>query len=133
MWFNKIIKNIKCKYRTYGFEKNNDIYISKYISTIEKTDINLVYKNNTYKFYSKLIGKYNLYNIMASVSACLLLGLDIKQIIKSISSIKQIPGRLEKLKLLNGNFAIVDYAHTPDAYNNILSTISELSSNKKIE
>jgi len=132
VWFNKIIKNIKCNYRTYGFKKNSDIYISKYISTIERTNINLVYKNNTYKFSSKLIGKYNLYNIMASVSACLLLGLDIKQIIKSISSIKQIPGRLEKLKLLNGNFAIVDYAHTPDAYNNILSTISELSSNKKI-
>ena len=47
VWFDKIIKNIKCNYRTYGFEKNNDIYISKYISTIEKTDINLVYKNNT--------------------------------------------------------------------------------------
>ena len=45
----------------------------------------LVYKNNTYKSSSKLIGKYNLYNIMASVSACLLLGLDINKIIKSIS------------------------------------------------
>ena len=47
-------------------------------------------------------------------------------------AVKQIPGRMEKIKLINNNFAIVDYAHTPDAFQNILSTVKEISNNKKI-
>ena len=132
IYYKRIVKNIKCKYKTYGFDSSSDIYIKEYKGDINNTIGKLIYKNKAYNFKTTLIGKYNLYNIMASISTCITLKLNISNIINAINYIKQIPGRMEKFELSNNNFAIVDYAHTPDAYTNVLSTISNLSSNRKI-
>ena len=132
IYYKKIIKNINCRYQTYGFNESSDLYVKDYTANINFTTVSLCYKSDIYKFKTSLIGKYNLYNLMASISACLVLNIDINKILNAITAIKQIPGRMEKLKTTNNNIVIVDYAHTPDAYSNLLSTISELSINKKI-
>ena len=132
LYFKKITKEIKSKYLSYGFDKNSDICISNFEQSIDESEVELLYKNKNYKFKTNLIGKHNVYNIVAAISACITLKINLNKIIESIPTIKQIPGRMEKIKLINNNFAIVDYAHTPDAFENILSTVKEISNNKKI-
>ena len=128
----KIIQNINCNYMTFGFKRNSDLYVEEFESDIEKTNVSIIYKNKKYKFRTNLIGKFNVYNILAAISTCIALKIDLDKIISSIKNVNQIPGRMEKIKIKNNNIAIVDYAHTPDAYTNILSTIHRISLNKKI-
>tara|TARA_Y100000590_G_scaffold440608_1_gene566213 strand:- start:123 stop:821 length:699 start_codon:yes stop_codon:yes gene_type:complete len=117
---------------TFGFKRNSDLYVEEFESDIEKTNVSIIYKNKKYKFRTNLIGKFNVYNILAAISTCIALKIDLDKITSSIKNVNQIPGRMEKIKIKNNNIAIVDYAHTPDAYSNVLSSIHRISLNKKI-
>jgi UDP-N-acetylmuramoyl-L-alanyl-D-glutamate--2,6-diaminopimelate ligase len=67
-----------------------------------------------------LSGRFNLYNIMAAVASCGLLGLDAGSIALGLSSVDRVPGRFEKVDRGQSFTAVVDYAHTPDALQNVL-------------
>jgi UDP-N-acetylmuramoyl-L-alanyl-D-glutamate--2,6-diaminopimelate ligase len=67
-----------------------------------------------------LPGRFNLYNIMAAVASCSLLGLDAGSIALGLSSVDRVPGRFEKVDRGQSFTAVVDYAHTPDALQNVL-------------
>ncbi len=67
-----------------------------------------------------LPGRFNLYNIMAAVASCGLLGLDTGSIALGLSSVDRVPGRFEKVDRGQSFTAVVDYAHTPDALQNVL-------------
>ena len=79
-----------------------------------------------YDINSSLIGDFNKENILASVSVLHAMGLESKAIANGINSCTSIPGRLEIFKLSNGAKVVLDYAHTPDAYEKVLGTINEL-------
>ncbi|MEK6589450.1 MAG: UDP-N-acetylmuramoyl-L-alanyl-D-glutamate--2,6-diaminopimelate ligase [Nitrospinota bacterium] len=81
---------------------------------------------------SRLIGRHNIYNILASVSAAILEGLSKESILKGILSVDTIPGRLERIEEGQDFMVLVDYAHTDDAMKNILTTARELPHNKLI-
>ena len=131
-YYNDIIKNINCKYLSYGFNNNCDLFISKYKMSLRGTSATIHYNNIEYKIDTNLIGKYNLYNLMAAILSCLKIGIEFKRIKDAIKNLHQIPGRLENFNLINDNQAIIDYAHTPDAYQNILENIKNISSKNKI-
>ena len=67
-----------------------------------------------------LPGRFNLYNIMAAVASCGLLGLTADSISQGLSSVDKVPGRFEKVDRGQSFTAVVDYAHTPDALQNVL-------------
>ena len=81
--------------------------------------------NNLYKISTNITGKHNIYNIMASIAACIINNIPIELIIKSLKGIESIPGRMEFIGNKN-NKIFIDYAHTPDAYDNILKLISDI-------
>ena len=95
-----------------------------------ESDVNCFFSNNLTKIriYSKrysieycAIKDFELENLACSVCCCLALGLNVKQIIKSISKISKPKGRLQLVNSLNNGAKIfVDYAHTPDALKNVL-------------
>ncbi|MEA1881169.1 MAG: UDP-N-acetylmuramoyl-L-alanyl-D-glutamate--2,6-diaminopimelate ligase [Candidatus Marinimicrobia bacterium] len=72
---------------------------------------------------SSLIGEFNVENILCAVSITISLGIDPNQIKDGVLACKTIPGRLEVFKFNNDAMVLVDYAHTPDAYEKVLSTI----------
>ena len=80
------------------------------------------------------IGEFNAYNLLAVVSAAELLGQDDLQVLTNISTLKPVPGRFEVIRSGMGITAIVDYAHTPDALDNVLMAINKirLSGNRLI-
>ncbi|MBN2746937.1 MAG: UDP-N-acetylmuramoyl-L-alanyl-D-glutamate--2,6-diaminopimelate ligase, partial [Bacteroidales bacterium] len=73
-----------------------------------------------------LVGKFNAQNILAVYAASRILGHKKEEILPLLSKIKGAEGRFESIKSQNNITAIVDYAHTPDALKNVLSTINEI-------
>ncbi len=75
---------------------------------------------------SPLPGLFNVSNIMAAVGVCGLLGLDADSISEGICQVHRVPGRFEKIDRGQPYMALVDYAHTPDALDNLLKNVREL-------
>jgi UDP-N-acetylmuramoyl-L-alanyl-D-glutamate--2,6-diaminopimelate ligase len=85
--------------------------------------------NSKFRVNTTLLGLYNVSNCLAAAGLCLAAGFDLQTIAAGISSLQQVPGRLEKID--GGDFAvIVDYAHTDDALKNVLSTLKPLCKGK---
>ena len=79
-----------------------------------------------YDINSELLGNFNSENILTAVSICHSLGINKSKIENGIKNISIIPGRMESYQLRSGVLAIIDYAHTPDAYEKVLKTLREL-------
>ena len=82
---------------------------------------------NGTEVWTRFIGDYNAHNICAVYGAAVLLGADSKETLKGISAMGPVAGRMEYFKGCRGVTAIVDYAHTPDALENVLRTIRDIS------
>ena len=83
-------------------------------------------KEKQYKIKSKLIGYYNAENILAAVCCAHSMEINRKHIERGISECLSIPGRMESFILSTGTNVIVDYAHTPDAYEKSLNVIKKI-------
>ncbi len=81
---------------------------------------------NNIEVWTKLIGNFNAYNLLAVYAVAKNLGLDELEILQIISQLESVSGRFEYIQSVNNITAIIDYAHTPDAVKNVLSTIDEL-------
>lgn len=74
----------------------------------------------------RLLGEFNIYNLLAVYGASLLLGMPREEVLRHLSLLTSVDGRLETLHSPKGFTAFVDYAHTPDALVNVLETLREL-------
>ena len=83
-----------------------------------------------YNIKSKMIGEFNQENILSVVSILHSLGLEKEKITQGINKYTCVPGRLEIFELATGAKAIIDYAHTPDAYEKVLGTLRDLLNKK---
>ena len=78
----------------------------------------------------QFIGKFNVSNLLAVYGAARMLGKDAEEILLALSTLKSVSGRLEPLYSPEGFTAVVDYAHTPDALDNVLGAIHEVLGGK---
>lgn len=81
---------------------------------------------NEIEVHVPFIGKFNASNLSAVFGAAVLLGMEKLEVLRIISSLNAVSGRFETLRSPFGYTAIVDYAHTPDALNNVISTINQI-------
>lgn len=79
---------------------------------------------------SDLIGSFNLENLLTAATVAWSMGIDPETIARGIKNCPQIPGRMERFTLRSGGTAVVDYAHTPDAYEKVLDSIRRLMPDK---
>lgn len=86
----------------------------------------MLLKINNTEVWVKLIGKFNASNITAIYASAIQLGFNQNEVLKYISLLSAVEGRFETIRSDNGITAIVDYAHTPDALENVLQTITEI-------
>ena len=82
--------------------------------------------------HSKLIGDFNTSNIMAAAGVGAALGIDNRHIKEGIENLHAVPGRLEPYRLNSGGLAVIDYAHTPDALEKVLTTVRKITTQKLI-
>jgi UDP-N-acetylmuramoyl-L-alanyl-D-glutamate--2,6-diaminopimelate ligase len=83
-----------------------------------------------FEIWTHFVGKFNAYNLLAVYTAALSLGFEKEDILRELSNIQSVDGRFEVIRSAEGTYAIVDYAHTPDALKNVLTTIDEIRSGK---
>ncbi len=76
--------------------------------------------------FMQFVGRFNAYNLTAIYGAACLLGFNPHEVLVALSSLKPVDGRFQTVKLASGATAIVDYAHTPDALLNVLTTLHEV-------
>jgi UDP-N-acetylmuramoyl-L-alanyl-D-glutamate--2,6-diaminopimelate ligase len=81
--------------------------------------------------WTHFVGKFNAYNLLAVYSTALALGFEKDDVLTELSRLVPVDGRFEVIRSIEGTYAIVDYAHTPDALKNVLSTIDEIKNDNQ--
>jgi UDP-N-acetylmuramoyl-L-alanyl-D-glutamate--2,6-diaminopimelate ligase len=119
-----MLQNTKASRYSYSLKSMAD-----FKAKIIESDFNGMLLNiNEQEAWFRLVGNFNAYNLAAVYGAAFLLGKERDEIITHLSNISAVKGRFEYYRSNNGVIGIVDYAHTPDALKNVLSTINELRS-----
>lgn len=119
-----MLQNTKASRYYYSLKSMAD-----FKAKIVESDFNGMLLNiNEQEAWFRLVGNFNAYNLAAVYGAAFLLGKERDEIITHLSNISAVKGRFEYYRSNNGVIGIVDYAHTPDALKNVLSTINELRS-----
>jgi len=109
---------------TYGLNKG-DIRTEKLEITPRGTRFDLIIPGDKLPLFSPLIGKVNVYNIMAAVGACYARECSHDAIVKGVEALARVPGRFERVDCKQPFTVVVDYAHTDDAIRNLTSLARE--------
>lgn len=117
-----MMQNTKSKKYTYALKS----YADYNAHILENQFGGLLLKLNGHEVWSKLIGNFNAYNLLAIYAVGELLGLETQENLRIISELESVSGRFQYVVTKKKITAIVDYAHTPDALKNVLETINEI-------
>ncbi|WP_251549242.1 UDP-N-acetylmuramoyl-L-alanyl-D-glutamate--2,6-diaminopimelate ligase [Neobacillus muris] len=112
---------------TYGIENKADIRAENVEMSPSGTRFDIVIGGEKYPINIKLIGIFSIYNVLASISAAIVSGIAIKDIIASLEELEGIAGRFELVQAGQDFTVIVDYAHTPDSLENVLNTVRQFA------
>ncbi len=105
---------------------SDDLHFSDLDSSLNGINGTIIGGHETYTIESGLIGSFNVENILSAVGAMHAIGIPNSAISNGIKNCKTISGRMEQFPCRNGGMVIMDYAHTPDAYDQVLRTIHNL-------
>jgi UDP-N-acetylmuramoyl-L-alanyl-D-glutamate--2,6-diaminopimelate ligase len=112
---------------TYGIENEADIKAENIKMTAKGTSFDILFNNQKYPITIQLAGMFNVYNVLASVAVALVSNIEMSHIITSLEDIKGVSGRFELVDAGQDFSVIVDYAHTPEALENVLKTIKQFA------
>ena len=117
-----MVQNTAASVKTFALKTVADYKVK----ILENTFSGLVLKVNNQDLWTKLVGDFNAYNLILVYAIAIELGFDEMEILTGISKLKSVEGRFEYLTSDTNVIAIIDYAHTPDALKNVLSTIQSV-------
>ncbi len=121
----KLTHEIKIPCITTGSDNKNMVWTENPVFELSGVKGKIHTPIGEFEFSSSLTGAYNIENILSATGAALALGIFPDTIKKGIESVKSVPGRLEPIYNTKGRYVFVDYAHTPDALENVLKTLKE--------
>lgn len=121
----RMLQNTPARRRTYSLRTVAD-YVCRVVE--DSMDGMLLRFGDCDDAYMQFVGRFNAYNLLAVYGAACELGFNANDVLVALSSLRPVDGRFQTVKLRNGATAIVDYAHTPDAVFNVLSTLNEVRS-----
>ena len=116
-------QNTKAKVITYSLRSIAD----HCCKVIEQSFEGMLLKVDGKEVWTGLIGQHNAYNLLALYTTATTLGADPEETLVAISALKPAPGRLENIRGPKDTSVIIDYAHTPDAMENVLKTLREIA------
>ncbi|MBN1913932.1 MAG: UDP-N-acetylmuramoyl-L-alanyl-D-glutamate--2,6-diaminopimelate ligase [Candidatus Omnitrophica bacterium] len=117
---------------TYAIEKQADIFARDIDFGLSRSEFLLVTRDEKDIVNTGLIGRHNLYNVLAAVAWAKEAGITFDKIKSGIEKFYSVPGRLEKIETQRGFSVFVDYAHTEDALKNVISALRQISLKKII-
>jgi UDP-N-acetylmuramoyl-L-alanyl-D-glutamate--2,6-diaminopimelate ligase len=117
---------------TYGFEAGADITTRRPAISLDGIEFTAETLAGKIEIHSKLVGRPNVYNILAAIGAGVALSLPKEVISAGIAQLSAVPGRFERIDVGQPFLVIVDYAHTDDALRNLLATARGLNPESRI-
>jgi UDP-N-acetylmuramoyl-L-alanyl-D-glutamate--2,6-diaminopimelate ligase len=117
-----MVQNTKAKKVTYALKS----YADYRAQILENQFTGLLLKVNNHELWTKLIGSFNAYNLLAIFATAIELGLEEQEALRLVSALESVSGRFQYIVSESKITAIVDYAHTPDALENVLKTIENI-------
>jgi len=117
-----MLQNCKAQKSTYGLKSVADIQVK----LLERQLNGMLMQINQKELWVQLIGDFNAYNLAAIYGAAIALGISEEDVLVQMSKLQSVSGRFQYFVSKNQVTAIVDYAHTPDALENVLQTIEQL-------
>jgi UDP-N-acetylmuramoyl-L-alanyl-D-glutamate--2,6-diaminopimelate ligase len=125
---NTMLQNCKASKHTYSCRADADFTCKVLESTVEGMLMRVAGQD----VWTRFIGLHNAYNLLAVYAASVLSGASREEVLVALSSLGSVPGRLEYVKGPKDITAVIDYAHTPDALENVLRTLSEVAGDRDI-
>ena len=122
-----MLQNTKAVKKTFALKNPADYKCKIIENTFSGLDLIL----DGREIWIKLIGAFNAYNALGIYAVAMLLGENKEETLKALSSLDAVEGRFQYTKAPNGTIGVVDYAHTPDALSNVLSTLHEVRASKE--
>jgi UDP-N-acetylmuramoyl-L-alanyl-D-glutamate--2,6-diaminopimelate ligase len=111
---------------SYGQRIGADFRATEVYYQSHGTTFTLEAKGKSYLVRSPFIGLFNLYNVLAALAATNMMGVELRRAIQALREAPQIPGRLQRVEGRHPFEVFIDYAHTPDALENVLQTLKQL-------
>ncbi|OGU15670.1 MAG: UDP-N-acetylmuramoyl-L-alanyl-D-glutamate--2,6-diaminopimelate ligase [Geobacteraceae bacterium GWC2_53_11] len=128
----EIASRCACPVITFGIQGSCDVRPKDVLSSVNGISATLVTPAGEIAFTSRLLGRFNLSNILAAAAAGVALDLPLQAIKQGIENHTTVPGRMERVENHRGVTCLVDYAHTGDALENVLTTLKELATGRII-
>jgi len=122
----EMVKGVSLPVYRYGLHPSCEISVREAVASFEGLSCQMRTPHGEFFLHSKLIGRFNLYNLMAAVATAIGAGLPLEAIREGVEELKGVPGRLERVENSKGLRVLVDYAHTPDALERVLTALIEL-------
>ncbi|MFN0033262.1 MAG: UDP-N-acetylmuramoyl-L-alanyl-D-glutamate--2,6-diaminopimelate ligase [Flavobacteriales bacterium] len=122
-----MLQNCNARKRTYALATMADYKAKVVENSFDGLHLNLDGQDT----FTKLIGSFNAYNLLAVYATAIELGWDKMEVITELSALDAPDGRFQHIRTSTGITAVVDYAHTPDALENVLDTIKDIRSGKE--
>ncbi|HDP74486.1 MAG TPA: UDP-N-acetylmuramoyl-L-alanyl-D-glutamate--2,6-diaminopimelate ligase [Bacteroidales bacterium] len=122
-----MVQNTKAKVYSYSLRSMADFRCKLIENHFDGMMLNI----DGIEVWTRLIGRFNAYNLLAIYATLMLLGFDKNDVLTSISDVTPVSGRFEYVRSSHGVTAVVDYAHTPDALENVIKTINEIKSDNQ--
>jgi len=122
----KLKKKTAAKIITYGLNHKSDITAKDIKLDCQRTTFELVTRQQEMKLSTSLIGRHNIYNILACAAWAIAEGISLSVIKRTLENFRFVPGRLERVQIDTDFSIFIDYAHTQDALNNILMSLRPL-------
>jgi UDP-N-acetylmuramoyl-L-alanyl-D-glutamate--2,6-diaminopimelate ligase len=128
----EMVRGIDLPVIRYGLSSSCDVSADKVLSSFEGLSCRIRTPRGEFSIRSKLVGQFNLYNILAAVATCIGMDVPIQAIQEGVEGLKGVSGRFEKVENRKKINVIVDYAHTHDALERVLLGVRSIQSDGKI-
>jgi UDP-N-acetylmuramoyl-L-alanyl-D-glutamate--2,6-diaminopimelate ligase len=128
----EMVKGVGLPVIRYGIDPSCDVTADQIVFTFDGLFCRLKTPKGEFSVRSTLMGRYNLYNIMAAVATSIGMAIPLKTIKDGVEALEGVPGRFEKVENRKGIHIIVDYAHTHDALERVLLGIRNIQEDGKI-
>ncbi|MBL4576558.1 MAG: UDP-N-acetylmuramoyl-L-alanyl-D-glutamate--2,6-diaminopimelate ligase [Opitutaceae bacterium] len=111
----------------FGLSAEADIRAEEIELGFSETVFRVIWPEGESTIRTSLVGRYNVSNILAALSVCYGMGMDLRDVVESVGQFEGVPGRMEKIEGLVGINVLVDYAHTDDALRNALEMLRSIT------
>jgi UDP-N-acetylmuramoyl-L-alanyl-D-glutamate--2,6-diaminopimelate ligase len=131
-WSPFMLRACKAKVLRYGMHETCDLKASQLKLSSSGMEFLVEWRGEKHLFTTSLIGRFNIYNILAATSAALCHNHTLAEIANKLDQFLGVPGRLERVPNRRNLQVFVDYAHKPAALHNVLETLREIKQGKLI-